>query len=596
MNNFCFIIRYLRGLKGKFLLVLVATVLFSFLTLFQNLIFTFVMDNLIQDLPIENIFLQWMVSLLGDVDYLRNHLYVVALFLISLYILGALCMYYRLHSQASVAESITKNLRDDLYRHLQFMPYAAHAFTKTGELIQRCSSDVEMIHRFFSGQIEECVATITSIIIALVTLFSIHPGLALFAGISFPLVFFSSYLFFRKIQSLFRESDEKEEAFSGYLQEALAGVRVIKAFNREKYELERFLKINGDYKEVTYKVIDSFGQYWSVSYLVCALGIFSVVLAGIFFVRNHWISAGEYFLFISFQSRILYQLRNFGRILSDFGKMSVSISRLQEIKAEKIEDVNAGEEVPIDGDIVYEHVSFHYENDQKMILKDINLTFPKGKTIAIIGPTGAGKSTLVHMLARLYEPSEGRIFIGGHDIRKIKKKHLRKNIGIVLQEPFLFSKTIYDNLHMVNPDSSENKIYRATRIAAIHQTITEFDKGYQTLVGERGVTLSGGQKQRIAIARTIINQTPILIFDDSLSAVDSETDVAIRNGLHAFHQDATMLIITQRVLSAKDADLIVVLENGEIAQQGTHQELIAKEGLYQRIYNIQLGIKKEENV
>ena len=290
---------------------------------------------------------------------------------------------------------------------------------------------------------------------------------------------------------------------------------------------------------------------------------------------------------------ILWPVRNLGRILADMGKMSVSIGRLQEILDETPEDVASGETPPIEGRIEFDHVQFQYEGDSQPVLKDLTFTIEKGMTVALIGPTGGGKSTLVHLLMRLYDPTSGQIRIDGHDITDIQRTWLRQNIGIVLQEPFLFSKTIYDNIHLARRGAHREEVEQAARIASVHEVIAEFDRGYDTLVGEKGVTLSGGQKQRIAIARTVLSPQPILIFDDSLSAVDTQTDAKIRAALKEVQSQTTTLIITQRVASAMDADLILVLEQGRITQAGTHAQLLEQDGLYRRIVEIQTARMNE---
>ncbi len=299
------------------------------------------------------------------------------------------------------------------------------------------------------------------------------------------------------------------------------------------------------------------------------------------------ITVGTFFVFITYETNMIYPIRNLGRILSDFGKMMVSAGRVCGILNEKEEDVESGSTPEIAGNIEFQHVSFHYEDDPRMILKDVSFKLQKGKVLAIIGPTGSGKSSLVHLLSRLYDCSAGTILIDGHDIRTIQKNYLRKKIGIVLQEPFLYSKTIYDNINIAAGKKQKDMVKAAAKMASIDDVIENFDQGYDTLVGEKGVTLSGGQKQRIAIARTIMNETPILIFDDSLSAVDTETDENIRHAIHSLQKNVSMIIITQRISSAKDADEIIVLEDGVITEQGTHEQLIHEPGLYSRINDIQ---------
>lgn len=595
MKKGSFISQHMRGYRLKLALVILATLISSFLNLFQTYMFSYVLDNVIDGKPMRFRWLESLTELLGGMEKIRSSLYIVALFLITCYLIRSLLMHYRFKSQAEVAEGFCENIRNDLYDHIQHLPYSYHVRIKTGDLIQRCTSDVDTIRRFFSGQIEEIFAIVSSVIIAVLIMVSLNLRLALFAGISFPIIFLYSFLFFKKIRKLFLASDEKEAEMTSFIQESLSGVRVIKAFNRERYELDRFLGYNKNYKDTTYGMIANLGVYWGLSYFLCTIGILSVVATGVFYVRSGDLSVGNYFVFITYQGAILYQIRQLGRILSDFGKVSVSLDRLLEIKKEIPENLDEGKTPSLAGDIVFDDVSFHYDDDPECeILKHLSFTIPQGKTVAVIGPTGSGKSSMVHLLSRLYDVSSGHIFINGEDINDIAKGHLRKNIGIVLQEPFLFSKSIYDNLKISNPNIDEKSVYRASKIASIHDVINSFDKGYDTIVGEKGVTLSGGQKQRIAIARTIVNKLPILIFDDSLSAVDTETDAEIRKALHTFDEDATTIIITQRILSAKDADLILVLENGEITQTGTHQQLLNEDGLYKRIAEIQ-GQKKGED-
>ena len=595
MKKSGFISEHMRGYRLKLVLVILATLISSFLGLFQTYMFSYVVDNVIDGKPMRFRWLETLTELLGGMEKIRSALYIVAIFLICCYAVRSLLLHYRFKNQAEVAEGFCENIRNDLYDHIQHLPYSYHVRIKTGDLIQRCTSDVDTIRRFFSGQIEEIFAIVFSVVIAVSIMVSLNLKLSLFAGISFPIIFLYSFIFFKKIRKLFLASDEKEAEMTSFIQESLSGVRVIKAFNRERYELDRFLGYNKNYKDTTYGMLTNLGVYWGLSYFLCTIGILSVVATGVFYVRAGELSVGNYLVFITYQGSILYQIRQLGRILSDFGKVSVSLDRLLEIKKEIPENLEEGLTPSLEGDIVFDDVSFHYDDDPDCeILRHLSFTIPQGKTVAVIGPTGSGKSSMVHLLSRLYDVSSGQILINGTDINEIAKGHLRKNIGIVLQEPFLFSKSIYENLKISNPSLDEQTIYHASQIASIHEVIKSFDKGYDTIVGEKGVTLSGGQKQRIAIARTIVNKLPILIFDDSLSAVDTETDAEIRKALHSFDKEATTIIITQRILSAKDADMILVLENGEITQMGTHEQLLKEDGLYKRIADIQ-GQKKGED-
>ncbi len=594
MTRFKFIFEHFKKYRYIFISSVLASIIYAILGLLTSLIFSFVIDNLIQGLPVTNPFLSFFSELLGGIDYLSHNIWVVAIVLIIMYAIHALMMFYRYNGQAIFSEGLSLNIRNDLYDHLQKLPYAYHVRAKTGDLVQRCTSDVDTIRRFFAGQCLEIVVIIVSAISALYILFSININMALIASISLPIIFIYSYIFFCKVRKQFTLSDEAEGVMTTKIQESLSGVRVIKAFHRERYELDKFLTLSKNYQDVTYKMLSYLGWFWASSYLICLLGILSVIVFGVFSVQNNSLTIGNFTVFVTYQTTILYQLRQLGRILSDFGRLTVSLDRLIEIKNEKIEDLEDGLYPSLDGSIDFDHVSFHYDDDPDTeILKDINLHINKGDTVAIIGPTGSGKSSLIQLLDRLYEPTDGSISINGVDISSIAKKHLRKNIGIVLQEPFLFSKTIYENLRVSNANIDFRRIKEATSIACVHDVINEFEKGYDTIVGEKGITLSGGQKQRIAIARTLVNDCEILVFDDSLSAVDAQTDVNIRKALKTLEGDVTMLIITQRVLTAKDADYIVVMENGTITQVGKHEDLIKTDGFYSRINEIQNSIKEE---
>ena len=586
MHRIKFINKHLENYRLHLLFVIIVTILYAGINLIASLVFSFVIDNIIDSKPISNRMIGFLASIMGGVDDLKNNLWKVAILLIVVYLMVAILMHYRQKMQGIVSENIVESIRNELYSHIQKLPYSYHVKVKTGELIQKCTSDVDMVRRFFSGQFAEIFYILATVLIALLILFSINFKLALFASLSLPFIFVYSYLFFRKIQKEFLKSDESEAVMSSVIQESLSGVRVVKAFNREEYEIAKFRKTNLEYKDITYNMILNLGYYWSSSYFFCLLGILSVVIAGVFAVRNGDLTIGNFIVFITYQSMILYPIRALGRILSDFGKLTVSLDRLIEICDTEAEDLKSGLKPSLKGDIEFKNVSFAYE-DNVLVLKNLNFKISDGETVAIIGPTGSGKSSLIHLLSRLYDVSDGEILINNINIEDINKLYLRDNVGIVLQEPFLFSRSIISNLRIVKEDASDQEIYNACRIASIHDVINSFDKGYDTIVGEKGVTLSGGQKQRLAIARTILKHTPILIFDDSLSAVDTETDAAIRTALKTLQNNVTTIIITGRVSSAKDCDKIIVLENGEISDIGKHDELIKRDGLYSRINKIQ---------
>ncbi len=593
MSNYKFLSEHLKGQKIRLFFVFVCVVLSSIITLLTSLVISYAIDSIIDNKQTTNFLLIKLESLLGGKAYIREHLYVLAIVLIIIAFLSALFMFLRYYHQTIVAENLNRNIKNHLYTHIEHLPYSYHKGVQTGDLVQRCTSDVDKIRTFFSGQIEEIVSTVTSAIFALIIMFSLNEKLSFIVLLTFPIIFGICFYFFKVIQKQFLATDEKEAALTVQINEALNGVRVIKAFNKERYELDKFLKSSSEYKDIASKMIVSLGYNWGFSYMACMLGVLTIVLIGIRLVASKEISTGNFLVFITYETVILNQIRNLGRILSDFGKVMVSCQRLSEVLNEKEENLQEGLSPDLNGDIIFDHVYFKYDDDDTQILKDINLTIKKGETVAIIGPTGSGKSSLIQLLDRLYDVNSGTIYINGYNINDISKAYLRKNVGVVLQESFLFSKTIYDNIKTSNENIDYKAVEKACKIASVDEVIKSFESGYKTIVGEKGVTLSGGQRQRIAIARTIVNNTPILVFDDSLSAVDAKTDSEIRESLKVLGQASTMIIITQRIASAKSADKIVVIEDGAISEIGTHEELVNKDGLYKRINAIQNQTYKE---
>jgi ABC-type multidrug transport system, ATPase and permease components len=593
MKKFKFIYDLLPGLKRYLFGIVIVNVIFVAMSLLSPLLVSFLKDNVIDLQPITNPVLANIGALLGGVAYIRENLWLTAALVVGVSVISCIVVFFRGRWNSKVAERLVERLRNKVFQHLLLLPYSYHVKAKTGDLIQRCTSDVDQIRRVFAGQLSELVYSLTIASIAIPMLFSLHSQLALISIMCMPIIIIFAFIFFGLMQKAFLASDVAEGAMSDTIQENLSAIRVVKAFNRESYELAQFQKKNDVFYKDTFHMIELLGIYWGVSDFICLTQILIVVLFGISYTSMGALSVGNLFVFISYESVILWPIRNIGRIISDLGKVSVSIGRLQEITDVPIEDVVSGATPDLNGDIVFDHVSFQYDDGDSEVLRDVSFTIHKGETVAIMGPTGSGKSSLVHLLTRLYDQTKGVITINGNDLLQIQKHHLRKNVGIVLQEPFLFSKTILENIRLSNPEMDKERVMDAARIASVNHVIEEFERGYDTLVGEKGVTLSGGQKQRIAIARTVINEAPILIFDDSLSAVDTQTDAEIREAIQNLSKDITTLIITQRVSSSEHADKILVLEEGHITQQGTHAQLLNEEGLYQKVYEIQSNMTWE---
>lgn len=590
MKNIRFISKYTEGHRKKIIVMIFSVVVYCAVLLVNPLLLQYTIDHVLNDLPITTSWMNTLTNFLGGMHSVREHLWYVGVVIVVLNILSGVAHFCAGYSIGSFSEFFSESLRNDVFDHLQKLPYAYHVRAKTGDLIQRCTSDVDQIGRFLKSKIQELVYAFTMVVIALTVLFRINVTMTWITMISFPFIFGFAFLFFKKMQAVFKQSDEAEAALSNTFQESMDAVRVVKAFNQEKFEVTKFEAKNQAYASITKEMIRLLGIYWGTSDLLCFMQTLIVLIASIFEVRAGNLSIGNAIVFISYVNMVLWPIRNVGRTLSDMGKVSVSIDRLNEILDLPIEDLESGLKPEIKGEIIFENVSFQYDDASTPVLKNLNFTIQPGETVAIMGPTGSGKSSLVHLLTRIYDISEGSIKIDGININEIAKSSLRKQVGLVLQEPYLYSKTLFENIRIAIPHASEQDVYDASRIASIHDVITSFDQGYETPVGEKGVTLSGGQKQRVAIARTLIANTPILIFDDSLSALDSQTDASIREALN-HTKNATSIIITHRINSAQNADKIIVILDGEIKQIGTHNSLLNVDGLYRNIYDIQTNQK-----
>ena len=598
MKKFKLIWNFMKGSRSRYVFSIAAIGFATFIRFIWPMILRVTIDSIIGDKPMQ--IQGWLApafesifQFLGGKSILSQSLWMCSFILILLTLSRGIFLFFKGKWSAIASESIVRNIRDRLYDHLQYLPFEYHVKAKTGDLIQRCTSDLETIRRFLAIQFVEVGRALFMLAFALSFMLPMNVKMTLISLSLVPLIFAFAVLFFIKVKIAFKESDESEGRLSTVLQENLTGVRVVRAFARQKFEVDKFDEKNAEYRDKTYHLIRLLAWYWSVSDLFSLMQIGAVVILGTYWAAKGIISLGTLMAFSSYVGMLLWPIRQMGRVLTDMGKAQVSIERIQEILDEPIEDLDEGSTLEkINGEIEFKNVSFQYE-EGKPILKNISFKAEKGQTIAILGPTGSGKTTLVNLLPRLYDYQSGSITIDGVDIRSISKKTLRRNIGIVLQEPFLFSRTIKENIGLAKKKAKDDDVFLAAQIASIHNVIIDFEQGYKTAVGERGVTLSGGQKQRVAIARTIINGNPILIFDDSLSAVDTETDAAIRKKLRKRREKVTTFIISHRLSTLAEANMILVLDNGELVQKGTHLQLIEQEGLYKRIWAIQTSLEEE---
>ncbi len=579
----------------SFLLSFIATVMVVIIGFLTPLMLSEIVDSILGDSPFTMPdFLLQPIEALGGRDFLRANLWIPALTLILINVVNGVFTFIKGRYSAIASENIAQTLRNQLYSHLQHLPFAYHVKAQAGELIQRCTSDVDTIRRFLAVQVMQVVNAILMIVIAMVILLQRSVPITLYSLILVPPLFCFASWFFNRVHKSFEIADEADGVMNAVLQENLSGVRVVRAFGQQQREVEKFDKVNDDLRAKNLHLNMLLSVYWGGGDTLSMLQTLLTLVVCIIYACRGDITVGTMIVFNSTLSMLLFPIRQLGRTLSDAGKAMVSMKRIQAILHEEPEPDEPNALKPdLHGDIVFDHVSFAYPDDNLPVLRDLTFTIPAGSTAAVLGGTGSGKSTMMYLLQRLYTPTSGKITIGGVDIQQIDRTYLREHVGLILQEPFLYSKSIRENVGITRSKQEETLIRHAADIASASGFIAKADKGWDTVVGERGVTLSGGQKQRIAIARTLLKDNNILIFDDSLSAVDTETDAQIRAALRHEQQDITTLIISHRVTTLSQADLILVLEDGRITQQGTHAALCNQPGLYQRINHIQNALEEE---
>jgi ATP-binding cassette subfamily B protein len=498
---------------------------------------------------------------------------------------------------ASSTEKATKNLRDRLFSHIQALPLAYHSKTPTGELIQRCTGDVETLRKFAATQVVEVIRLSAVFTGAFIMMLSINVTYALVSIIFVPVILIGSLYYFKKEMEIWNQHEKEQDKLSIIVQENLSGIRVVKAFAKENFEIDKFTKQNEEKRKWGLKLVKLNRIFWPTSdFMVNTQIALSIFFGGYLTLKNQ-LSIGEYTAFYSYSMFVTWPMRRIGQIVSEMGMATVAIKRLFSILDTEQEDYSgknvAGEKLK--GDIEFKDVSFKYEENEKhRVLNNISFKVNAGEKIALLGPTGAGKTTIISLLMRFFESDSGSILIDGKEIKNYSKEYLRSRFGVVLQKSFLFSTTIKDNIAYANPNSHIDEVIAASSAAKIHDIITEvFPDSYETIVGEKGVTLSGGQKQRVTIARTLLKDPDILIFDDSTSAVDSETEYEIQKELRKMIKGKTTFIIAHRLTSIQDCDRIIVLDKGNIIEEGTHEELLEVNGFYRKIYDIQVSVEDE---
>jgi len=579
--------------KLGFFLCCIATFGTVAFSLINPQIIRYTIDSVIGSIPLDApVFVVKLVNSLGGLGLLRENLWICAIFIVGAALFAELCNMLRSFTGSEMGETIAWRLLNNLYGHLQKLPWNWHVKCQTGDIIQRCTTDVDNIRNFIQNNVSELLRTAGIFIIAVLMMFSMDVFMSLI-GLSFiPIILTFSVFYFRRVSRNFERAETTEGQMQAVAQENYTGVRVVRAFGREAWEMKKFSDKTQAHANNWIEIGKMLGLFWGAGDLFSGLQLAVIIAAGIFRCVQGELSPGTFLAFYAYSNMMIWPIRQLGRILSDLSKTLVATERIREILAAEPEIEPPDALYPeIKGEICFENVNFSYGDNS--ILRNISFTLKPGETLAILGATGSGKSSLVHLLSRLYDVEEGNgvIKIDGIDIRKIARPHLRKNIGLCLQEPFLFSKTIKENI-TASYSCDDTELQNAAATAMVHETIEGFAEKYNTIVGERGVTLSGGQKQRVAIARMLAAKAPVMIFDDSLSAVDTETDSKIRAALRKRVKDSSIpdcavIIISHRISSLMQADKILVLKNGTVEDIGSHNELMEREGTYRRIFDMQ---------
>jgi len=516
------------------------------------------------------------------------------LLIIATTLIGGILTFFMRQTLIVMSRHVEFDLKNEIFRHYERLTQSFYKRNRTGDLMNRISTDVDRVRQYVGPAIMYSLNTIVRTVVVVTHMCIISPKLTLYTLLPLPLLAWSIFKISKEINKRSTLYQQNLSKLSTFTQEMFSGIRIIKAYALENQKEKDFTELSRDSVKKNMSLAKVNAQFGPLMILLIGISNLIVIyVGGIMYMNGSIDKIGTIAQFILYINMLTWPVASLGWISSMVQEAEASQKRINEFLKTEPEIQNTAEgHTAVLGQVAFENVSFTYEDTNITALKDVSFTVNKGETLAILGRTGSGKSTILSLISRLYDAESGQVNVDGQDIRKLNLDDLRDSIGFVPQDAFLFSDTIKNNIKFGNEDATDEEVIAVAKKAVVHNNIVGFTKEYETILGERGITLSGGQKQRVSIARALIKDAPILLLDDCLSAVDTETEEAILNNLLDFCRDKTTVIVSHRVSSAKNADRIIIMEEGKIIQEGTHNQLVNEAGYYKELYLKQLSEKE----
>ena len=578
--------KILKNNRLTYFLSMISTIFIQIFSGLTPIVIMITVDSIIGDKEYKYDILEKAVNLIGGRDFLRSHIYILAFVIVILTGISCIFIFLRNYYSNVACENLIYNLKEKMYNKFLNIDIRCLNDYSTGDLIQRSSSDIETVRKLFSTQLVNAFGSIATIILVIIVMSLINLKLAMISISLCIVISFLSYVFYGKIGKIFKETDEAESQLMVFIKEALFNIRVIKAFNREDYILKLFREKNEEFNITQNKFMKTFAKFRAVNDFLTFLQLAIIIVVGGYETISGRMNFGDLIAFVIYINMIIWPIRQMGQLLSDMAKASVSISRIYEVLDLPEEDYEYGiRDVSFSEKIEFKNVSLVINDNT--VLDDISFAINAGESLGVIGSTGSGKSMIVYLLLGLFEVTSGEILIDGINIKEINKRYLREKISAIMQDSELFNMSILENVKITNDNIDDKSVFNATEVSSIHNEILNFSSKYETVIVDNGGNLSGGQKQRISIARGLLKPFEVLILDDSLSAVDMNTDLKINNALKSMDKKFTSIFISHRISTITNCDNIIVMDGGKIVESGKHNDLIMKNGIYSKINEIQ---------